>query len=320
MSGESPGWVWFTVGVPAVALLAVLVAGGAVLAWWYAVGLGRLLARDHGRARGARRDAVRGPVRGGRHGRRAAYLLAGLGSALLVTASPLGAVLDQRLSTHMAQHVVLICVSAPLLALAAAWPTVLAGMPAPVRRRITSLRHRIPTAGLLGPHLAWALHVGALWLWHLPAAYDAAVRSPLLHIAEHTAFLGTAWLFWWHLARLGRHRLRGPAAMLYVVAAIPPGAALGAVLTFADRPLYAAQAALARAAGTDPLLDQRLGGLAMWIPLDFAYLALAVGLFAHWLRRLGRQHAASGTMLPEDARALAEDARAVPVLAGGGHR
>jgi putative membrane protein len=74
--------------------------------------------------------------------------------------------------------------------------------------------------------------------------------------------------------------------MLYVVAAIPPGAALGAVLTFPSHPLYPAQAARAAASGIDPLLDQRIGGLVMWVPLDFAYILLAVLLLSRWLRSM----------------------------------
>jgi cytochrome c oxidase assembly factor CtaG len=59
------------------------------------------------------------------------------------------------------------------------------------------------------------------------------------------------------------------------------------VLTFPQHPLYPAQAANAAASGINPLLDQRVGGLVMWIPLDFVYLLIAIGLFARWLHQLG---------------------------------
>lgn len=242
--------------------------------WWYLRGLHR----------------VRGHPQGRRSQRWRPWLL---GAALLVTvavtAPPLGEVLEERLSTHMTQHMVLIMVAAPLLALAAPGRPVLAGMPRALRSRLVRLGHRLPLGGLLTPHFAWAAHIGLLWAWHMPAAYDAALHDDLLHYLEHACFLGTAWLFWWHLATVTRHRLRGPVALLYVVAAIPPGAALGALLTFPDHALYPAQAAKALASGINPLADQRIGGLVMWVPLDLAYMALAVWLFLRWFRRLERE-------------------------------
>jgi cytochrome c oxidase assembly factor CtaG len=277
--------------------LAALAVAGLLLAWWYLRGLVRVRAHAQGRRR---------------YRWRLAALVAGVATVLVVTLPPLGDTLDRRLSTHMAQHLALIIVAAPLIALAAPAPAVLAGMPRALRRRAVSAGRRSPTFGLLTPHVAWALHIGALWLWHLPAAYDAAVESETVHVAEHAAFLGTAVLFWWHLLTPGRRRLRGPAALFYVVAAVPPGAALGAVLTFPEHPLYPAQAALAAATGVDPMLDQRIGGLVMWIPLDFAYLALAVVLFARWMQRLdtaGGAEESAHQALPPDARPAVEAPR-----------
>jgi putative membrane protein len=244
-------------------------------AWWYAAGASRL----HGTLRD--RPRLRR-----RYQQRMLCLVSGVVILLAVTVSPAGEALEERFSTHMAQHVVIIVVVAPLLALAAPGQVVLVGMPAGLRRGVVRRVRRLPTLGLLTPHVAWMLHIGTLWLWHLPSTYDAAVASEPVHLLEHATFLLTAWLFWWHLATAARRRLRGPAAALYVVSAIPPGAALGAVLTFPDHLLYPGQAALAAATGIDPLLDQRIAGLVMWVPLDFLYLGLAIALFGRWLSAL----------------------------------
>jgi len=271
-------------------LLGCGVAALLVLACCYLCGLVRVL-RHPGRRR---------------HLLRALALAAAAVSVLVVTLPPLGEVLEERLSTHMVQHLVLIMVAAPLLAVAAPGQVLLAGAPPRLRRGVVSRLHRTPSLGLLTPHVAWVAHLGALWLWHLPASYDAAVRSPVVHVLEHATFLLTAWLFWWHLATVTRRRLRGPAAAAYVAAAIPPGAALGAVLTFPDHPLYPDQARAAAASGIDPLLDQRIGGLVMWIPLDFAYLALAIWLFGRWLARLTPATDSPDLPdLPADARPVA---------------
>jgi cytochrome c oxidase assembly factor CtaG len=207
-------------------------------------------------------------------------------TVVVVAGSPLGELLEERLSTHMAQHLVLMLVAAPLFAFAAPGQPLLAGLPPTVRRPLVRLGHRLPLRGLLAPHLAWAGYIAGLWAWHLPVAYDAALHSEATHLLEHATFLVTAWLFWWHLATVSRRRMRGIPAALYLVAAIPPGAALGAVLTFPNHPLYPAQAALAVAAGVDPLRDQRIAGLVMWVPLDFAFILVAVLLLARWLHQL----------------------------------
>jgi len=268
--------------------------------WWYLHGLARI------------QQSLRPyPRRRRGHVVRALCLLAAVVICLAVTMPPFGEALEERFSTHMVQHVVLVVVVAPLLALAGPGQVVLAGMPTAPRRALVRGVHKLPTFGLLTPHAAWMLHIGALWLWHLPTAYDAAVASDPLHLLEHATFLGTAWLFWWHLTTVARRRLRGPAAAVYVAAAIPPGAALGAVLTFPDHVLYPVQARLAAATGLDPLLDQRLAGLVMWVPLDFLYLGLAIAIFGRWLSRLP-DHARPGAVLgtlPRDAAPLSLEVR-----------
>lgn len=238
---------------------------------------------------------------GRRHRWRAVAFYAGVGITLAVSLPPFGEWLEERLSTHMLQHVVFIMVSAPLLALASPGQPVLAGLPRILRRRAVSVARALPLGILLAPTLAWSVQVAALWMWHLPGAYDAALRSEWVHGLEHLCFLGSAWLFWWHIATTSWRRLRGPVAMLYVVASMLPGAALGAVLVFASHPLYPAQAQSAAAHGSDPMLDQQIGGIVMWVPLDYVYLALAIALFAQWFRL--RQPA--GVQLPQDATARA---------------
>jgi len=235
-------------------------------------------------AAGVRR--LRRSQSGGAHAGHPWALVAAVVVIAVVTTPPLGERLEERLATHMVQHITLIVVAAPLLAMSGCGLPALVGLPLPLRRRLVRLRRRVAVPGVVGPHAAWGAHIAALWLWHLPAAYDEAVRNTSAHVAEHACFLLTAWLFWWHLLGPVRRRLTGPVGVLYLVAAIPPGAALGALLTFSSQPLYPAQGHEALASGVDPLVDQRLGGLVMWVPLDFVYVALAVGLVGGWLHHL----------------------------------
>lgn len=222
-------------------------------------------------------------------------LAAGVLVVVVFTATPLAELLEHRMWTHMTQHVVLIMVAGPLLAASAPGTALLAGLPPGVRRPLVRVVHHLPLTVVLSAPVAWLLQVAAMWIWHLPAAYDLAVENELAHVAEHACFLLTAWLFWWHLLS-PRRLLHGMPAVFYLAASVPPGAALGAVLTFPQHTLYPVQAHLAAEAGINPLLDQRIAGLVMWVPLDFAYLVLAVVLFARWLQSLE-------TRWPEEAAA-----------------
>jgi cytochrome c oxidase assembly factor CtaG len=238
---------------------------------------------------------LRGHPQGRRRGGRPWLLAAGVLVVVVFTATPLAELLEHRMWTHMTQHVVLIMVAGPLLAASAPGTALLAGLPPGVRRPLVRVVHHLPLTVVLSAPVAWLLQVAAMWVWHLPAAYDLAVENELAHVAEHACFLLTAWLFWWHLLS-PRRELDGMPAVFYLAASVPPGAALGAVLTFPQHTLYPVQAHLAAEAGINPLLDQRIAGLVMWVPLDFAYLVLAVVLFARWLQSLE-------TRWPEEAAA-----------------
>jgi putative membrane protein len=219
-------------------------------------------------------------------------LLAGVAGIAVATAAvvpPVEHMLESRFATHMAEHMMLVVVAAPLLALGAPGRVVWVGLPRRVRAWLARFLHgRSATVArdlLLTPAVAWSLHVMTLWFWHFPAPYDAALRSPVLHATEHALFLATAWLFWWQALAPSRRRLSPPFAALYVAAAALPSAALGAVLTFAPAPLYPAQARLAAGTGADVLADQQLAGMIMWVPADVVYLGVAVAIFRCWFTR-----------------------------------
>lgn len=213
--------------------------------------------------------------------------LVGLAVTAAAMSTPVHHLTEDRLWLHMGQHMLLLVIAAPLLAAGSPGVPMLLLLPLPARRWVSRWRWRVRTHPLLGalflPVTAWVLSVAALWLWHLPTPFEAAERSPVLHELEHATLLFSAWAFWWHVLRSGRRRMTGAVATLYVFGATLPMAALGAVLTFASHPLYPHQAAHAAANGMDPLVDQQLAGLVMWVPPEVLYLAVSAVLFLRWL-------------------------------------
>ena len=254
----------------------------ALAALLYARGLRRLWARA-GRGRGVERW-------------RAAAFFGGLAAAGLALLSPLDGAADALFSAHMVQHMALILIAAPLLVLGAP-ERALPWIPSSRALRLRLGRAGRALARPLGhPVVAAALAGGALWIWHGPVLYDRAVAHEPVHALEHACFLGTAALFWAGIAhrRGPRAARRNGARLLALCVMAVQGGLLGALLTFAGRPLYSSQLATTLAAGRSPLEDQQLAGLIMWVPPSVLYVGVAASLLLGWLREVGRPRASIG--------------------------
>ena len=189
---------------------------------------------------------------------------------------------------HMAQHLLLVSVAAPALLLADPFAVTLWGLPARARLLLAAgFRRGHPVRRALNamtrPQVAWPVYVVVLWLWHLPAAYEAALRSGPLHDLEHVLFFGAAVLFWWPVLRPAPHVAMAPHAALqvgYLVLGAIQSAALGLLLASRPGALYASYASTAPAWGLTGAEDQTWGGMLMWTvgaAVDMAAIVLVVG-------------------------------------------
>ena len=192
--------------------------------------------------------------------------------------SPIATLSEWLFSMHMTQHELLMLVSAPLLAIGRPLVPMLFAMPARWRRRIA------PPAALRlasSPPFVFLLHAVALWVWHLPVLYEAAVLDDRIHLIQHVCFAGTAALFWWGLIRGRYGRLGYGAAFLYIFATAVHSGGLGALLALSNRAWYGLY--VQRAQGSDALSDQQLGGLIMWVPAGIVMMLFGLAMFAAWL-------------------------------------
>ena len=221
--------------------------------------------------------------------------LMALGLALL---SPLDALSNALASAHMVQHLLLLLVAAPLLALSAPSSAILRGSPLALRRASGRWRRRLGlTHGNLGvlrhPAAVWLLSVGVIWFWHAATPYDATLDNQLLHVLEHASFLVTAVLFWQVVVGVrGAARVSGGLGVLLVFAMAMQSVFLSVLLTFARTPWYSGYAATTAPWGLDPLTDQRLAGVIMWIPAGGIYLVVALALLVAWIRATEREEVA----------------------------
>ena len=104
----------------------------------------------------------------------------------------------------MVQHLLLLGVAAPLLALSAPWLRIWRGLPLGWRRALArtlvtgrwSAPLRRLARTLARPAEAWVVFTVNLLFWHLPWLYDLALRNQAVHDLEHATFLGFSILYW----------------------------------------------------------------------------------------------------------------------------
>lgn len=213
----------------------------------------------------------------------------------LALMSPLHELGERMFSAHMIEHELLMVVAAPLLVAARPMPTMLLGLPG-VWRRVAVGWARAPAlrrfwGGATELRTATALHIAVLWLWHLPALFVAALASETLHVVQHLSFFISALFFWesvWsrHVRRTGQ----GEAVLMLFLVSLQAGL-LGALLTFSRRIWYPADYGSAPQFGMNPLEDQQLAGLVMWIPACSVYVAGGLIIAGYWLIAMERRHA-----------------------------
>jgi putative membrane protein len=202
--------------------------------------------------------------------------------------SPLHWLGERLLTFHMIEHEIMMAVAAPLLAIARPVGPMLWSLPRRARLLIGSAMRR-PVITLLwnwlsGGRNATLLHGIAIWAWHAPALFDAAVENIIVHRLQHLSFFLTAVLFWWSVFR----RSETGAAAWHVFVTMLHTSVLGALMALAPHLLYREQAAAAAAWGLTPLEDQQLAGIIMWVPAGTIYAGAALALIGLWITRAGQ--------------------------------
>jgi cytochrome c oxidase assembly factor CtaG len=248
-------------------LVGVVIVGGAYAWRWWKV-----------RTAGSPRAATEAPVW------RLCCFIGALLATLLALVSPLDELADQLFSMHMVQHVLLLDV-VPILAIVGFTKVILR----PLTRAIGELERR---AGVLAsPAFAVVLYVGVIWTWHVPAAYDAALRDPLVHVLEHLTFLLAGSIYWWHLLSPIRARLRlgGMGPIAYMGSTKLFVGALGMGLAFAPSALYPYYVHHARAWGLSAVDDQSIAGLIMAVEQSLVMGVALVVLFVRALAESERE-------------------------------
>jgi cytochrome c oxidase assembly factor CtaG len=226
----------------------------------------------------------------------------GMATLFIALVSPLHPWGSALFSVHMTQHELLMLVAAPQLVLGRPMIPFLKVLPTRWSHAVGRLSNtgpwRVSWAFISNAYVAWVIHLVALWVWHIPALFDATLDNEWIHAAQHTSFLGSALLFWWAVLHAPRRAATYGVAILYMFTTAMHSGLLGALITFAGEPWYTPYIDTAPNWGLTPMEDQQLGGLIMWIPAGLIYVIAGLLFVVGWLRESeGRAIAFEQTLL-----------------------
>lgn len=225
----------------------------------------------------------------------------GLTIMFLALVSPLDTLADDYLfSMHMFQHLLLSAVVPPLLLLGIPldwWQWVL-------RRRPLKAAEQV----LRQPLIAWLCGITALWIWHWPRLFEAALYNENLHVLQHLCFMATGTIFWYPVVTpVPGHRMTAFPAVFYLFTACTFSSLLGIFITFCSYQLYPFYLHPADELGILPQLrgllsvheDQQLGGLLMWFPCCLIYASAILITLGKWYGKSpDDSEASSGLVAP----------------------
>jgi cytochrome c oxidase assembly factor CtaG len=227
------------------------------------------------------RDARRVAGTRGASGLHALAFAGAMLALLIALASPIEGLGDDYLfSAHMLQHLLLGDI-APLLLLLALSRV----MMRPATRRLAAVERGLgPFATPLTGLVAWLV---LMYVWHIPALYDAALRHPVVHLVEHASFFAAGVAVWWPLVQPVpmRRQMTGLQPIAYIGAAKAGMAALGIYLTWSSTAIYTYYEDVPRIWGLSPVEDQNVGGVIMMVEQSVTFGLVLVALFVQMLVR-----------------------------------
>jgi putative membrane protein len=200
----------------------------------------------------------------------------GIAAIMIAAFPPVSILAAQLFSAHMAQHLLLIAVAAPLLVLGGA---------------SERLQRSAFVRSLTGSVTAWVAFVGTFLFWHWPEAFRWAAQSLPTEQLELGTILCASFLFWdVVLSHTNGANLSYGARALFVMTGAVATDLPGVIMLFAPQAICTMPGESAFKWGLTPLQDQEIAGLLMWVPANLVFFSIAIWLFARWISGAGPQH------------------------------
>jgi putative copper resistance protein D len=233
--------------------------------------------------------------------KRTAAFLAGLVGVVLALQSPVAALSMDHFEAHVVQHLLLMVVSPPLLAMGAPMTLALQTSGRKTKVRLLRVLHARAFRWASHPAPTWALYYVAMFAFFLTSALGVAMSHMWLMDLVNVAFLVASAHFWWPIVGLDpipHWQMGHGAKMAALLVGVPIESFLALALLTSTRPV----APMYTVAGT------HAGAAVLWIGAEaFTVLAL-IPVFIQWLRvedrrtarldaELDRAYAEAGTVL-----------------------
>lgn len=241
---ELPVWMPWEFSWP------VFLLFGLTLGWWV-VGLKRLAADE--------RPALW----------RSAFFFIGVVAMYAVVQTHYDFLSQHMFFMHRFQHLVLHHLGPFLIALAASGGVVWAGMPAFLKRLLTTAPVRGVVNVIQNPIVAPLLFFGLIWMWLYPPLHVRVMLDENLYYLMNWTMAVDGIFFWCLVLDL---RPKPPARVsplvraLLTIIVVPPQILAGALLALSNRDVYPVYDICGRFFPISAISDQHYGGLILWIP------------------------------------------------------
>ena len=241
---------------------------------------------------------------------RTAAFLTGLLSVDFALQSPVATYAGRYFQAHVIQHLLLMVVGPPLLALGAPSTLLLQSSSRTAKARWLRILHSTPFAVVSHPVSVWILYYGAMYLFFLTPVIGFAMDHMALMDAINVGFLLGATFFWWPtigIDPIPRWRMSHGVRMLNLFIGVPVETWLGIALmsesrrtAHADAPMYT-------------LASIHSGGSFLWIFSELASAGAILPIFFQWMSSEDRKAARADAALAAEEAALAAAFAAEPL-------
>jgi putative copper resistance protein D len=209
-------------------------------------------------------------------GWRTASFMAGLVAIDLALQSPVAALTGSYFEAHVLQHLLLMVVAPPFLALGAPSTLLLQTSSRRTKQRWLGVLRSTPFAAVSYPVVVWALYYGAMFVFFLTPILNFAMLHMWVMDLINIGFLFGATLFWWPMVGVDpiiHWKMSYPARMLNILLGSGVEAFLGVAILNTHKPL----------ASMYTLSSSKAGGGLLWAATEVVTLGAFVPIFLQWM-------------------------------------
>ncbi len=248
-------------------------------------------------------------------GKRTVSFMAGLLAIVIALESPVASFTMDYFQAHVIQHLLLMVIGPPLLAMGAPMTLALQTSSRTGKVRLLSILNSRPFKVLTHPLPVWALYYFSMFAFFLTSALNFAMLHMWVMDLVNLGFLFASTLFWWPLVGVDpvpHWKMSYGVRMGNLLIGVPLESFLALALLSETRP----------AASMYTVASTHSGAAILWIGAElFTFLAL-IPIFFQWVKFEERKTARIDAQLDAEAAAEAAQRRSgtvgPPVLHGHG--